>query len=79
MTAVPEQAMSALLANLQAKGLPDQLLVVLGTEFELMMWINGNDGREHDNHVPAGWGWDQVRAGGWGDGRAVYRAQGTKR
>ncbi len=41
--------MSALLADLQAKGLLDQTLVVLGTEFGPKPWINDNDGRDHHN------------------------------
>ena len=43
--AVLDQAMSALLADLQAKGLLDQMLVVLGTEFGYTPRINDNDGR----------------------------------
>ena len=41
--------MSALLAELQVKGLLDQTLVVLGTEFGRTPKINGNNGRDHHN------------------------------
>ena len=39
--------MSALLADLQVKGLIDQTLVVLGTEFGHTPRINANDWRDH--------------------------------
>ncbi len=48
---VPSQSMSALLADLQAKGLLDQTLVVLGTEFGCTPKINGNNGRDHHNRA----------------------------
>ena len=44
-SAVLEQAMSAPPADLQAKGLLDQTLGVLGTEFGRTPRINDNDGR----------------------------------
>ena len=47
--AVLAQAMSALLADLQAKGLKDWTLVVLGTEFDRRPRINGSDGRNGSN------------------------------
>ncbi|MDP6361584.1 MAG: DUF1501 domain-containing protein [Planctomycetota bacterium] len=49
--AVPDQAMSALLADLQAKGLLDQTHVVLGIECGPTLRINDNDGRNHHNRV----------------------------
>ena len=51
--AVLDQAMIAQLADLQAKGLLDQTLVVLGTEFGRAPRINGDDGRDHDEEVAA--------------------------
>ena len=41
--------MIAPLADLQPKGLLDQTLVVLGTEFGRTPRINDNDGREHED------------------------------
>jgi uncharacterized protein (DUF1501 family) len=41
--------MIVLLSNLQAKGLLDQTLVVLGTEFGRRHRRNENDGRDHHN------------------------------
>ena len=43
--------MAAVLADLHTKGLLDQTLVVLGTEFGRTPRINDHDGREHDNEV----------------------------
>ncbi len=43
--------MSALPADLQTKGLLDQTLVVLGTEFGRTPRINDNDGRDHDKEL----------------------------
>ena len=53
--AVLDQAMSALFADLKAKGLLGETLVVLGTEFGRTPRINDNDGleqrvRQWDNH-----------------------------
>ena len=48
--AVLDQAMSVLLADLQAKGLLDLTLVVLGTEFGRTR-INDNDGSDEHNEV----------------------------
>ncbi len=48
-SAVLDQAMSTLLADLQAKGLLDKTLVVLGTEFGRTPRINDRDGRDHHN------------------------------
>ncbi len=45
--AVLDQAMSALLADLQAKGLLGQTVVVLGTEFGRTTRNNDDDGRDH--------------------------------
>ena len=50
--------MSALPADLQGKGLLDQRLVVLGTEFGLKPRINDNDGRDQHEAfrcLLAGW------------------------
>ena len=48
--AVLDETMSALLADLQSKGLLGKTLVVLGTEFGLTSRINDNDGLdEHDS------------------------------
>ena len=47
--AVLDQAMSALPADLQAKGLLDQTLVVLGTEFSRTTGINDREGQENDS------------------------------
>ena len=44
---IPVQTMSALLSDLQAKGLPNQTLVVLGTEFVHTHRNNDNDERDH--------------------------------
>ncbi len=49
--AVLDQAMAALLADLEAKGLLDQTLVVLGTEFNPTPRINDNDGRDQHNEA----------------------------
>ncbi len=63
--------MSALSPDLQAKGLLDQRLAILGTEFVRTPRINDNDGRDHDDgavtHVPAGRGGARVgkRLGRW--------------
>ena len=46
--------MSAPLADLQAKGLLDQTLVVLGAEFGRTPRINDDDGK----NLPADGGWD---------------------
>ena len=43
--------MTPVLADLPAKGLLDQTLVVLGTEFSRAPRINDNDGREHHNEA----------------------------
>ena len=43
--------MSALLADLNAKGLLNQTLVVLSTEFSRTPWIDNNDGRDHHNRA----------------------------
>lgn len=43
--------MPALLADLQSKGLLDQTLVVLDTEFGHGPRTNDNDGREHHNRT----------------------------
>ena len=48
-TAVLEQAMTPLVAVLRGKGLLDQTLVVVGTEFGRMPRTNDNDGRDHNN------------------------------
>ena len=45
--AIRDQAVRALLADLQTNGLRDQTLVVLGTEFGRTPRINSNDGRDH--------------------------------
>ena len=55
-SAVLDQAMSALLADLQADGLLNQTLVVLGTEFGRTPRINDNDGQDHHEDVSAGRG-----------------------
>ena len=47
--AVLDQAMSALLADLEAKGLLNQTGVVLGTELDRALRINDNDGRDDDD------------------------------
>ena len=60
--AVLDQAMSALLPNRQAKGLLDQMLVVLGAEFGRTMRINGDDGRDHRDRAVTG----ACRTGGYG-------------
>ena len=49
--ALLDQAMSALVADLQAKGLPDQTLVVLGTGFGRTPRINDAERRDHHNKV----------------------------
>ena len=49
--AVLYEAMSALLADLQSKGLPAQTQVVLATEFGHTPRINDNDGRDHHDTV----------------------------
>ena len=43
------QAMGALITDLHDKGLLDQTLVVLASEFGRMSRINDNDGRGHQN------------------------------
>ena len=43
--------MSALLADLQAKGLLDQTLMVRGIEFGLTPHINDSDDRDHHNRA----------------------------
>ena len=45
--------MRAVLADLQAKGLLDQTLVVLGTEFGRTPRINDSDGQDHHNELVA--------------------------
>ena len=57
--AVLDQAMIALIADLQSKGLLDQTLVVVGTEFGRNPRINDNDGRDEHDQVPTGRGWDK--------------------
>ena len=54
-TAILDQALTALLANLQAMGLLSETLVVLGTEFGRTPRINCNDGWDDNEglHVPA--------------------------
>ena len=47
--------MSALLADLNTKGLLDQTLVVLGGEFGRTSRINDNDGRDHDHKASSAW------------------------
>ena len=57
--------MSAVLSDLQTKGLPDQTGVVLGTEFGRTPQISNNGWRDHDDEAVAcllAGGWDQVRA-----------------
>ncbi len=49
--AVLDQAMSTLLADLHAKDLLDQTLVVLPTEFGRTSRIYDNDGRDHQHKV----------------------------
>ncbi len=77
---VLHQAMSALLADLQAKGLLDQTLVVLATEFGRMPRINGSDERSHHDEMFAyllpGPG---SRAGADGDRFAAVPGQGAAR
>ena len=51
--AVLDQAMNALLADLLAKGLLNQTLLVLGTEFGRTLRINDNDGRDRDDEAVA--------------------------
>ena len=51
--AVLDQVMSALLADLHAKGLLDQTLGVLGAEFGRTTRINDNDGRNHSAKLMA--------------------------
>jgi uncharacterized protein (DUF1501 family) len=48
--AILDPATSALLVDLHAKGLMDQTLVVLGTEFGRTVLIDGNDGRDPLEH-----------------------------
>ena len=47
--AIPDQAMSGMLADLHSKGLLDQTLAVLGTEFGRTPRIDGDDGRNEQN------------------------------
>ena len=47
VAAVLDQAMIALLPDLQAKGLLDQALMVLGSEFGRTPRTNDNDRRNH--------------------------------
>jgi Protein of unknown function (DUF1501) len=42
-----DQALSALLTDLESRGLLEETLVVLGTDFGRTPRINGNDGRDH--------------------------------
>ena len=63
--AVLDQTMIALLADFNAKGLLNQTLVVLSTEFGNRQRINDNDGRDHRNKAFAclmARAWDH----GWG-------------
>ena len=46
---VSDRAISAPLADLQVKRLPDKRLVVLPTEFGRTPRINDDDGRDHDD------------------------------
>lgn len=62
-----DQALSALLQDLQAKGLLDSTLVVLGTEFGRSPRINSNAGR---NHYPKAF--STLMAGGGIRGGQVY-------
>lgn len=74
-TRVPEladqldAALSTLLQDLAARGLLDETLVVLATEFGRTPEINQNDGRDH--HAP---GFSCVLAGGGVRGGQVYGA-----
>ena len=43
--------MSPLLTDLQTKGLPDQTLVILGSEFGRTPRMNDKDGKYHDGEV----------------------------
>ena len=74
-TTVPDQAMSALLGDLPAKGLLEQTLEVLGTEFGRTPRINDNDGRDsHDEAfrcLLAGAGIEGGKANGGADGRGA--------
>jgi Protein of unknown function (DUF1501) len=45
--AILDQALSALLADLESRGLLEETLVVLGTDFGRTPRINGNEGRDH--------------------------------
>ena len=78
-----DQAMSALLADLQAKGLLDQTLVVLGTEFGRTPRINDADGRDHHNKaftcLLAGAGIKGGQAYGKTDGRGAEVEDGAVR
>ncbi|MBT8038266.1 MAG: DUF1501 domain-containing protein [Verrucomicrobiae bacterium] len=67
-----DQALSALLADLQAKGLLDTTLIVLGTEFGRSPQINTNAGR---NHYPKAF--STLMAGGGIQGGQVHGATDT--
>ena len=62
---------TAPLTDLQAKGLLDQTLVVLATEFGRTPQINDNDGRDRHNKAStcmlagAGIRWRGLRGDGW--------------
>ena len=60
--------MIALLADLQSKGLLDQMLVVLGSEFVRTPRINDNDGRDHHDNA-----FTCLLAGAGIEGREVWR------
>ncbi len=79
--ALLDQAMSTLLADLQAKRLLGQTLVVLGTEFGRTPRINGNDGRDHHNRaftcLLAGAGINGGQAYGKTDGRGAEVEDGA--
>jgi uncharacterized protein (DUF1501 family) len=69
MTANLDQAVSALLADLAKRGLLDQTLVVLVSEFGRTPKINQNDGRDHHPGVFSG-----LLAGGGIRGGMVWGA-----
>lgn len=70
---VLDQALSALLADLELKGLLDSTLVVLGTEFGRSPQVNSNAGR---NHYPKAF--SCMMAGGGIKGGQVYGSTDAK-
>ena len=55
MTAATDQPTSALLADLKARGLLDDTLLLWNTEFGRMPFSQGSEGRDHNGGTSVGW------------------------